>query len=148
VLAARYQYDKHVVKMVLETAQLLSTTVAEYGLPTEYRPTHVNHPSRVWAGRSIQNFEWLRKHGIALGTEYLNRYGRYHKSVRVITRLPTPDIPDHGFFPPPQAMPDEYKCDDTVLAYRRYYVYGKTALYKYTWPGEHPHWYNDITMER
>ena len=107
--AAQSLVDKHVVKMVLESAQLLSTAhrvldghmvVAElkhretgkvrkkkvWILPdlrneVLYACTHMNHPSAVWCRQSVENYNWLVDHLHALGQEYTYRYGKKHKTI-------------------------------------------------------------------
>ncbi len=82
VESAKALDDKRVVKMCLETAQLLSTALREHGVEDErlYRPTHRNHPSNVWARQTRSNFVWLLVHFEALLAEYTDAYGREHKS--------------------------------------------------------------------
>ena len=125
ILAAVLQCDKHVVKMILETAQLLSTAHFELdGESPAYKPTHKNHPSAVWVRQSSGNYLWLHAHLLGLGEEYTKRYGKVHKTItehaEALSRLPV-NIPQGEFFEPPQCMPDECKRDDTVLAYLTYY---------------------------
>ena len=81
-LAAQYQCDKHVVKMILETAQLLCSPYVPGVAP--YRRTHYNHPCAKWTRESQSNYFWLGIHGLALADEYTYRYGKIHKSVDVI----------------------------------------------------------------
>ena len=124
VLAAQYQCDKHVVKMVLETAQMLCTVLGNLGETTPYKATHPNHPCTKWAAESRQNFEWLVLHGIALAEEYSLRYGRTHKSESAI-RYAAPLahlLPGTGLTPWTQAMPEQYKGPCAVQAYRKYYL--------------------------
>jgi hypothetical protein len=123
--AAKLQCDRHVVKMILETAQLLSTAHVELdGEQVAYKATHKNHPSAVWARQNWQNYYWLQRHLGALGWEYFRRYGRVHKTIenhaRALSRAPRA-IPDGDFTDPPQCMPDECKRDDAVLGYQVYY---------------------------
>ena len=108
--AARAQCDRHVVKMPLETAQMLCTIARLEGVEVPYRPTHQNHPCTRWARESQQNAEWLVRHGLALCEEYRFRYGRTHACERVITDLMgLPDrLPDVGMTPFAQAMPERY----------------------------------------
>jgi hypothetical protein len=126
--AAEMMHDKHVVKMVLETAQILSTVCHRHGcwVPEMYRPTHANHPSVLWAGESVERFQWLYAHGLWLGKEFEYRYGHAHKSSGVIDLVPyfTPqEFPQAHWTEPPQAMPDEFKiAGDSVAAYRAYYL--------------------------
>ena len=124
VKAAMFHSDKHVVKMILETAQILSTVKRKYGWDTTYRPTHQNHPCTLWAGRTKENYLWLRDLGRALSTEYHRRYGKTHKSQSLFfgeLGLPPQDMPDGPLEPFAMAMPDACKHDDPVEAYRNYY---------------------------
>lgn len=127
--AARDQCNKHVVKMVLETAQLLCTAVIETGGTAPYRATHKNHPCAVWARKSKANFNWLKQHGLALGEEYTRRYGKTHKSVAVIEDLDDDTIPDGQLTSFALAMPDEFKvAGDPVASYRNYYRGDKAGM--------------------
>lgn len=124
--AARMQCDRHVVKMILETAQLLSTAHHELdGESPAYKPTHKNHPSAVWVRSSAYAYAWTWRHLNALGKEYSRRYSKGHKTIREhLSKLQVlPANIDTSMTPtePPQCMPDEYKRDDTVLAYQLYY---------------------------
>lgn len=142
VIAAQSLCDKHVVKMVLETAQLLCLAMPAEISP--YRHTHKNHPCAKWVVESTSNWNWLCTHGLALAKEYTYRYGREHKSEAVIRR--TAYYLESGRTPftiPPQCMPDEYKVRDTVQAYRKYYREGKRGLLTYT-RREPPSWVSDI----
>lgn len=79
---AQYLDDKRVVKMVLETAQMLSTALRECGYEGDevYKSTHKNHPCNVWARKTQQNYLWLLRHFRALCIEYTRRYDKIHKS--------------------------------------------------------------------
>lgn len=124
-LAARALHDKHVVKMILETAQLLSTAHHVHGTwhGLLLQPTHVNHPSAVWCRDRWENYDWLATHGMELCQEYTHRYSKRHSlsEVMFLLGLEYPMEDDLPFVPPPQCMPDIYKQDDTVQAYRAYY---------------------------
>jgi len=100
VAAAKMHCDKHCVKMVLETAQLLSTAIhmtgGEYG---PYKPTHKNHPCSIWARTSKANFGWLKHLGMELCWEYSYRYGRMHKCETFIKEAPDDSIPDGKLTP-------------------------------------------------
>ena len=127
--AARYHCDQHIVKMPLETAQILCTALHRYGIAAPYRPTHAKHPSVLWAGDSAAHFKWLRRFGKALCAEYSVRYGRRHKCEDVIDSLPDDlPMPDAGWTDPPQVMPDTYKGDDAVAAYRAFYRGDKASF--------------------
>jgi len=125
--AARYHCDKHVVKMILEYAQLLSTAhhVCDGDAAPEgiYKKTHVNHPSAVWVRQSKAHYYWLLALFLNCIEEYHSRYGKQHKTERLVDTLSIPptNIPNEEYTHPPQCMPDEYKCDDAVEAYRNYY---------------------------
>ena len=127
VEAARMQCDRHVVKMILETAQMLSTAHNELdGDQVAYKSTHKNHPSTVWVRSSAEAYEWAYTHMMALGREYTKRYGKVHKTIaehaNALGVLPTALIHcREPFVDPPQCMYDECKRPDTVLAYQVYY---------------------------
>lgn len=139
---ARYHCDKHVVKMILETAQLLCGAHTSLGRTAPYALSHRNHPCAIWVRSSLSNYEWLCELGIALCREYTHRYEKVHKSEVVIrwAQLTPPPITDLGFTMPPQAMPDMYRyINNSVLAYREYYR--KEKLVFSTWKKrEIPSW--------
>jgi hypothetical protein len=119
--AALYHCDKHVPKMILESAQMLSTVM---GGP--YLPTHKNHPCTLWVAESYANAHWLWLLAKNLNNEYRKRFNHEydHKSWQAIKHLAMlmPNyLPDEPMTPFAQAMPDEYKNDDAVTAYRAYY---------------------------
>ena len=121
--AAEYQYNKHVVKMILETAQILCTAhhcIMGEDADVPYKSTHRNHPSTLWAGESAQNYEWLYRHFIALCEEYTKRYSKTHLSyIRCkdkVNMLPGGML-ETGLTEMPQCMPDEYKDECSVQAY-------------------------------
>lgn len=131
--AARFHCDKHIVKMPLETAQILCTALHRHGIAAPYLPTHAKHPSVLWAGDSLDHYRWLVRFGKALCAEYTRRYGRRHGSESVIDALPdTPPIPTAGWTDPPQAMPDGCKRADAVEAYRAFYRAEKADFAKWT----------------
>ena len=124
VEAAQMQCDRHVVKMILETGQLLSTAHHVSGSGGPYKVTHKNHPSAVWARQSHGNYQWLYRHLEALSDEYTLRYGKVHKTWREHAQAlsETPEgIMCGKMVDPPQCMPDECKRRDPVLAYLVYY---------------------------
>lgn len=79
IKCAEYLDDKRVVKMVLETAQLLATSINLNGGKATYKSTHINHPCAIWARKSQANYLWLLMHFNALLVEYANRFGKRHK---------------------------------------------------------------------
>lgn len=148
--AAGFMYDQHVVKMILETAQLLSTAhhVLGSGTSEMYKKTHVNHPSAVWVRESVNNYDWTYLHFLGLCQEYTYRYGKTHKTETklkdVLGRTP-PSIPDGPLTPIPLCMPDVHKTDCPVQSYRHYYVFGKAEhMHKWRRRGA-PEWYTNIS---
>ena len=132
-IAAQLQCDKHIVKMVLETAQMLSTAARKRGFELGYKSAYPKHPMTKWISESPNNYSWAIQHGLALGTEYQLRYHKVHKSHEVIKELAMLDDGDHTqITEPPKCMPDEYKTNDYVQSYRNYYVGEKKRFAKYT----------------
>jgi hypothetical protein len=158
VVSARSLVDKHVVKMILETAQLLSTThrlldgrqvpgksktgrnVKRYVLDDHrddviYQATHVNHPSAVWTRTSVENYLWLVEHYYGLLEEYQYRYGKVHACYRIAYDLQSPpkNLTDYDMTVMPCAMDKQYIIsDDPVINYRNYYIRGKQHLHAWT----------------
>ena len=161
-IAAQSHGDKHVVKMVLEYAQILSTAhrvidgdevADEKGL---YKIAHKNHPSTAWARLGRGNYNWLSDLWGYLGIEYTHRYGKVHQSATLEHLFYAPDnIPHKTLFTgltsvPPQCMPDQYKCnpnsatlDDVVSAYRAYYINEKAHFSNWT-NRSVPTWFNIV----
>lgn len=142
--AATCLVDRHVVKMVLETAQMMCSVFPEGEAP--YRRTHYNHPCAVWARERLDNYEWLYHHGSALSSEFTFRFGKEHKSSAVIewcmAKATRSLFRSDGHMTPfAQAMPDEYKAEDPIVAYRRYYILAKAHLHQWT-RREAPDWIN------
>ena len=165
---AEYHMDRHVVKMILEYCQLMSTAhrildgleyedyspngrrVKRFKLPETkdsviYSATHINHPSAVWARANKQNYLWLHKLTVALAREYTHRYGKVHacETNGLIKTLATPpnNIPNGKFTEPTPAMPKEYiSDDDSIKSYREYYRKGKTHLASWS-ERSLPDWY-------
>ena len=148
-IAAQMMCDKHVVKMILESAQMLSTAHRicdgdDYANETGmYKMAHRNHPSTIWVRSSVQNYHWLWRHMTALMREYTFRYEKHHATERLtecLARTPT-NIP-YGvkFTDPPQCMPDYCKNSDAVTAYQKYYIMEKAdfATWKYR---DKPEWF-------
>jgi hypothetical protein len=140
---ARYHCDKHVIKMILEYAQILSTVCYLNGIETIYKPTHVKHPCVIWAGKSIQNWRWLKRLAAALNAEYRYRYrtSKDHRAFQVIQDLSEPNVPSLGLTSFPQAMPIQYRiAEDPVQAYRNYYIGAKSKFAVWT-RRRIPHWF-------
>jgi hypothetical protein len=150
-MSARYHVDKHVVKMILETAQLLcgvhhTTDQDTHQVP--YKLSHKNHPCAIWARESLSNYLYLCELGLELGKEYTHRYGKRHKSIDVINWciINKPNIPDIGFTKPAMAMPDEFKVDSVVESYRNYYMGAKSELASWK-KREKPLWFEKKELD-
>jgi len=153
-LAAQYQCDKHVVKMVLESTQLLCSPFEAGTAP--YKRTHYNHPAAIWTRQSLSNWKWLLEHAYALVDEYYFRYrptdpdhpDAYSKHACepyidwCNTNYVKMNLPDLGLTPFVQCMPDIYKNPDPVQAYRNYYLGEKRTIAKWNKNREKPDWYN------
>ena len=124
----QYTVNRHVVKMVLETAQLLCSPFEK----APYKRTHYNHPCAVWSRSSKENYKWLIEYGLALSSEYTYRYEKVHKSSEVIKwckdNVDLLDLEDKGLTLFAQAMPEEYRHSDPVIAYRMYYIHDKQHI--------------------
>ena len=140
--AAQMQCDKHVVKMILESAQMLCSVYDNGTAP--YKRAYYNHPCTIWARESQENYEWLLTHAYSMCQEYTRRYGKVHKSIRVIEwcgkNYIKLELPQKGLTKFAQAMPEQYKNKCTVTAYRSYYN-GEKARFA-TWKKrETPKWF-------
>jgi hypothetical protein len=163
-VCAEMHNDKHLVKMILEYAQLLSTAHRVLdGTPTIvlsatsgrkqtkymlhgdidgvlYSATHINHPSAVWCRQSVANYMWLAELLEQLCGEYTYRYGKVHKVERdglmqTLKNFIPKNIADKPFTEPTPAMPDDVKVPgDSIASYRNYYINNKTHLA--SWKGK------------
>jgi hypothetical protein len=150
VIAAQAMTDKHVIKMILESAQLLSTahrvldgyedtfiTKAGHNKKTYllhnsfyenllYRCTHINHPSAIWVRESTANYMWLYKHMMSLGYEYTKRYGKQHKTIQdlsVALSVVPQNIHTGDLTEIKVAITNEqWHNDDPIKSYRAYYM--------------------------
>jgi len=135
VKAAQVQYNKHVVKMILESAQMLCTAHHHYGSGDNvpYKKAHYNHPSTIWCRQNSRQYYWLFHHMLALGDEYTKRYNKTHLSITkcfdVLKNCPV-GMPLGGEFnEPPQCMPDQYKVPGcSITAYWNYYEQEKHVV--------------------
>lgn len=161
VIAAQAMTDKHVVKMILESAQLLSTAhryldgkeyiqlsksgarLRKWNHPdphldaTLYKSTHINHPSGIWVRQSKQNYMWLYRHFIALSQEYNRRYGKQHLSYMLLADIlatAPKNIPDIPQTPLLVAITDTqwHVANNPLQSYRNYYVGEKLKTEKDT----------------
>lgn len=145
--AARMLCDKHVPKMLLETAQLLCGPFPPGAAP--YKRTHFNHPCAKWVREDLENYCWLLAHGESLAEEFAFRFGKEHRSRRVVCWCEehmngldvSLDAVRCSTTPFAQAMPDEYKHHNPVFAYRRYYVAEKGRFAKWERGRPPPRWW-------
>ena len=122
---ARYHCDQHVVKMTLESVQILCTALNKKGFVTPYKSTHLKHPCVLWVEESYDNFCWLKDLAVALNEEYKFRFERKddHKSIHVLEAIGHYNYASRGLTEFAQAMPDQYKVEGSaVQAYRKFYV--------------------------
>lgn len=168
-LAAHYHCDKHVVKMTLESAQLLCTAhrvldgelgqylssnnrkIKQWTLPdwresVMYKAAHYNHPCAVWVRESSANYMWLENLFVELCKEYTKRFGKIHmceaKLVDAICYLPD-NIKIGEFTEPVQAMDLYPQCKvpgDSVQAYRNYYKEIKSEISEWKYCDKPPWW--------
>ena len=135
--------DKHVVKMPLESCQMISIIYSKWyfnwgeihrkdGLPySTQKGAFRNHPCTQWCKKNHYNLAWLIQHGCALCTEYLHRYGKVHtcaktlfEAQKMFHRIVGDSITCYSMSDNfARAMPDEFKYDtsiDTFTAYKMY----------------------------
>ena len=143
---ARYHCDQHVIKMILESVQILCTALNKKGISTPYKSTHQKHPCVLWVEYSYENFVWLRNLTIALNAEYKYRFENIndHKSINVLKEISNYHYENRGLTDFAQAMPEKYKVpEDPILAYRRFYVAEKMSFAKWT-KRKIPYWVHDL----
>ena len=147
-IASKYHCNKHVVKMILETAQMLSTCHHVYGTDVDglYKPTHKNHPSSVWVRESKAHYDWTFSLFKNLSKEFKSWRGKDHMSwtklANKLSNAPTNISSDIWLDTPPLCMPDIYKSNDPVTSYRNYYQGDKA--YMATWTDRiQPDWWEE-----
>ena len=158
-VAAESLCDKHVPKMLLETAQMLSTGLRKViNTPDEdiegvYKKAYPYHPMTVWVGSSPHNFQWAVFHGLSIGLEYRARFGGNHASEKIIKNIEskawqvgflseeTVSLFHKKMQTPPQCMPDEYKSENYIQAYRNYYIGEKSYFAKWQRGRCEPKWW-------
>jgi len=146
IRAAKALCDKHVVKMILESGEMLCHAINSTGATSFYNSNrHKNHPCTIWTRTSRQNWKWLHAHAIALCEEYTCRYGKVHSWDSRIRNLQCPSLPDIGLTPFARAIkrkqyPELLDTNITdVEAYRRYYRLDKERFAK--WRTSPPSWW-------
>lgn len=150
IKAAQCLNDKHIVKMCLEGAQILSTVSWRYNVEAPYKSTHKNHPAVLWAGNTLENWHWTVKNSLAIAKEYTFRYGKRHKATDVIEYcLHFGGRPAKGDLEPAkQCMPKEYHDKCPVMAYRKYYLNDKIKFSTWREPRLPPAWFVDAAEEK
>ena len=171
VLSAKMMCNKHMSKMIIETAQMLSTAhrmldgnvfkrpsvsgktkVSYYELPdwrenVLYKAVHYNHPCNVWIRETTSNYDWLYQHFLGLGEEYTERYGRTHETMiklgEPLIHKPN-NLKEGNITPPALAMKSNPECiipGDPVKSYRNFYI-TKQERFNMVWPdGKEPSWF-------
>lgn len=136
VEAAEYHVDSHAVKMVTETAQLLSTAHQLINPdPRLYRATHQHGRFAKWVRETRTNYRWTYDFLVALANEYTYRYGKIHGAFRKTGELlinPPKDIPDGPMTLRPVAKHDNTDTETAIRLYRDIYRVDKQHLHKWT----------------
>ena len=174
---AEWHVDKHVSKMLVEYAQLMSTAhrvldgdeytdysknnrkVKRWRLQNDnaeqivYKACHVNHPSAIWVRQSVSHYKWLYDLWCELHKEFIYRYEKPHASYTLLSELlrtvPT-NIPNTNFTEPPQAMKQFPQCmveGDSISAYRNFYREAKKTFANWK-KRDVPQWYNNQSLNR
>ena len=162
--SARMMCDKHVIKMILESCQLLST--AHHVLDGEElfivsnkrkyksyictkknicKATMINHPCTIWTRQTRANYLWLWRHAYALCKEYTRRYGKVHKMESMLMDElydPPVNISKAKLTPFAQAMPEQYQHENAIVAYRQYYINEKIKFARWDY-SEEPEWFTN-----
>jgi len=149
--AARMMCDQHVIKMPIESAQMLSAAYHFYGQgnkPGLCQPCHMNHPSTIWVRQSQLNYLWLYRMFRELCREYKYRFGRKHEIQARAHLLAKPPkaLRETEFTLPPLCMPEEYKIGGTVPAYRCFYLGDKVSFARWTRRPPPAWWRNNQTL--
>ena len=175
--AAQLQCDKHVVKMIVESGQMLSTvhrmldgvetkrpsksgkTMSKYWeLPDAresvlYKAVHMNHPCTVWTRESSANYQWHYEHFVCLCDEYEYRYDKVHATrtllEKPLAKMPK-NLPTGKMTPFKLAMTSNPECmfpEDPVKSYRLFYQ-TKQDRFKMAWTNRPiPEWFNGSTRQ-
>ena len=164
-ICAQMHADKHVVKMIVVSGQMMSSAhrvldgtewydrtinnrrIKRWRLDDDrenilYKASHINHPSNIWLRESTDHYKWLFLLWGFLINEYEQRYGKDHKSIELHPYVKNPPLSMYkkGWVPPPPAMPDEYKVpNDSILSYRNFYNGSKSRFA--TWKNTPPNWF-------
>jgi hypothetical protein len=153
-IAARHLVDRHVGKLVLESNQILTNCFSDNQLARSDCPrtqvgtirkhSYPHHPCCKWVQESKSNMRWLISHALELDRERMARFNKNkeHFSLAFIKwcaiNINDSRVPEGGLTPFCQAMPEEFKNKDAIIAYRNYYKFGKVHLHK--WTRNKPNW--------
>ena len=172
IRAAQLQCDKHIVKMIVESAQMLSTahrildgtktkrpsvsgkTMVNYWEhpnknieKTLYKAVHPGHPSTLWTMESLANYAWHYEHWYALCVEYTYRYRKVHSTEKLLEEIlgiPPKNIPHVPMTPFKLAMKSNPECmlECPVKSYQAFYQ-TKQDRFKMVWTGRSvPEWFH------
>jgi hypothetical protein len=172
---AEMHCDRHVVKMIIEYAQLMSTAhrvldgeeyidttsngrkIKRWRMKDEryenglMKASHVNHPSNIWTRSNNNNYMWLYYMWRALCLEYTHRYGKHHaceKYAGLIQNIPKNISLEYNKTEPPPAMPDYCKVPgNSIASYHKYYINEKVRFAK--WKNrEVPLWFREGALQK
>jgi hypothetical protein len=155
-IAAQMHCDKHIPKMCVEAAQMMASALRRHGATDEqmpltkagtpYKGGYAHHPCTRWAGDSQENWMWLAHHAMQLCEEYYKRFNKMHACTEPIYHMIglQKTIPNTELTPFAQAMPDEYRDDDAVKAYRAYYHSKTFAKWEKGTPA--PDWWRGVEV--
>lgn len=150
VIAAQSLCDRHVPKMLLESAQLLCSAFHTNGplvLNIPYKLSYKNHHCTKWARQSTDNFNWLLQHAKGIASEFNLRFNKLHSCEKILSwceqnmselAFPATSLTDFA-----QAMPVTYKNKDVVKAYRAYYKTDKSRFARWSKGRSAPDWWNN-----
>lgn len=168
--AAKSHCDIHVNKMIIETAQMLSTAhrvldgnmfieLSKSGSKLKkwdhpefhnilYKTTHVNHPSSVWIRESSENYQWAYRLFQGLCLEYSHRRGKVHATEKLLDTILSSqpkNIKVSSMTKFAICIAEEYKLKhvtDPIEAYRRYYIKKNNEQFNMTWLANKPAWFS------
>jgi len=162
VVAAQMMCDKHIPKMIVESAQMMASALRRHGATDEvmplnqagrpYKGGYHRHPCTVWTGETVVNYLWLYHHAYGLCVEYRKRFNRKHAcedkiilmvEPRALTLLPlggqTPYARAFNKEQYPQLYDEE--AYTTVAAYRAYYLLDKARFAEWNKGTPAPNWW-------
>lgn len=144
----QYLPDKHIIKMILESTQILSSSYYNLNIEKEisfpiYKKTHLKHPCCQWVLESKENFLWLQFYVFLLNEEYKYRFNHFHnhKSFEICKNFIVPNtLPNKNLTPFKKVVPLEFQKLETIKAYREYFKVYKNHIKKYS-KRDFPEWW-------